>query len=72
MDLVYTLCNDGEIKRHKLFKNFINDKYSLSNASFARQEVEYDESTDMERLMRRKETLDKQFKRGVDIVMKPI
>ena len=36
MELVYTLCNDGEIKRHKLFKNILNDKYSLGNSVFAR------------------------------------
>ena len=39
MGLVYTLCNDGEIKRHQLFKNILNDKYSLSNATFAREQL---------------------------------
>jgi hypothetical protein len=72
MELVYTLCNDGEIKRHKLFKNILNDKYSLANASFAREQIAYDEATDHERLLRRQETLDKQYKRGMEIVTKPI
>lgn len=31
MELVYTICNDGEIKRHKLFKNTLNDNYSLES-----------------------------------------
>lgn len=72
MELVYTVCNDGDIKRHKLFKNFINDKYSLDNADFAREQLKFDELTDSQRLKKRRETLEKQYKRGMDIVLKPI
>jgi hypothetical protein len=54
MDLVYTLCNDGEIKRHQLFKEILNNKYSLNNAVFAKEQIAYDEATNTERLKRRK------------------
>jgi len=43
MYCVYTVCNDGEIKRHNLFKNLINDKYSLGYAKFAKEKLSKDE-----------------------------
>jgi hypothetical protein len=72
MELVYTLCNDGEIKRHKLFKNILNNKYSLSNWVFVKEQLEYDTLTNTERLKKRKDILDRQLKRGIEIVTKPI
>lgn len=72
MELVYTLCNDGEIKRHKLFKNILNNKYALSNSVFVKEQLEYDMLTNTERLNKRKDILDRQLKRGMEIVTKPI
>ena len=72
MELVYTLCNDGEIKRHQLFKNVINDKYSLNYGEFAKETLRTDEEINVEHLLRRKGILDKQFQRGMDIVKRPI
>ena len=45
LDLVYTLRNDGEINRHKLFKSFKNDKYSLNFADSLRDFVRKDQQT---------------------------
>jgi hypothetical protein len=39
MELVYTICNDGEIKRHKLFKNILSDNYSLDSFEMAMETV---------------------------------
>ena len=72
MELVYTLCNDGEIKRHQLFKNILNNKYALSNSVFVKEQLEYDMLTNTERLAKRKEILERQLKRGMEIVTKPI
>jgi hypothetical protein len=35
MLMVYTICNDGEIKRHKLFKDTFLGMYSLENKFLA-------------------------------------
>lgn len=35
MLMVYTLCNDGEIQRHKLFKDTFLGMYSLENHYYA-------------------------------------
>ena len=72
MGLVYTVCNDGEIRRHKLFKSLINENYSLANAVFCREQADHEEATSPERLLRRRETLSKQYRRGMEIVKKPI
>ena len=45
LELVYTLGNDGEINRHKLFKSFKNDKFSLNFANSLRGFVRKDEQT---------------------------
>lgn len=39
MELVYTICNDGEIKRHKLFTNILSDNYSLDSFEGAMETV---------------------------------
>lgn len=72
MELVYTICNDGEIKRHKLFKNILNDNYSLESFGFAMETVKKQEEFNEVRLQKREETLAKQLKRGLYIVENPV
>ncbi len=50
----------------------INDKYSLNYGEFASETLRNDEETNVEHLMRRKNILEKQFQRGMDIVKRPI
>lgn len=45
MELVYTICNDGEIKRHKLFKNILSDSYSLDSFTKAKEILRKNEDT---------------------------
>lgn len=54
IQLVYTVCNDGEIKRHKLFKNIINDLYSLFNASFVKEQLRQEDLVDHHHLKMRR------------------
>ena len=65
MELVYTICNDGEIKRHKLFKNILSDNYSLNSFAYAMETVKKQEEFNDIRLQKREETLAKQLKRGL-------
>lgn len=37
--MVYTICNDGEIRRHKLFKDTFLGTYSLENHYYAEESV---------------------------------
>ena len=39
MQMVYTICNDGEIKRHKLFKHTFEEMFSLSNSMLAEESI---------------------------------
>ena len=65
MQLVYNICNDGEIKRHKLFKNILSDNYSLDSFVYAMETVKKQEEFNDIRLQKREETLAKQLKRGL-------
>jgi hypothetical protein len=53
MELVYTICNDGEIKRHKLFKNILNDNYTLDSVEKAKEILKKNEDTSELRLSKR-------------------
>jgi hypothetical protein len=72
MELVYTICNDGEIKRHKLFKNILNDNYSLDTLEIAMETVTKQEECSDVKLQKREETLARQLKRGLLIVENPV
>ncbi len=72
MELVYTICNDGEIKRHKLFKNILSDNYSLDTFLKAKMTVNLNEETNEARLNKREETLSRQLKRGLLIIENPV
>lgn len=72
MELVYTICNDGEIKRHKLFKNILSDNYSLDSFERTKATVKKHEETAEARLLKREETLARQLKRGLLIVENPV
>jgi hypothetical protein len=72
MELVYTICNDGEIKRHKLFKNILSDNYSLDTFQKAKMTVNINEETNEMRLSKREETLSRQLKRGLLIIENPV
>ncbi len=72
MELVYTICNDGEIKRHKLFKNILSDNYSLNSFEMAMETVKKQDECNESKLQKREDTLARQLKRGLFIVENPV
>lgn len=70
--MVYTICNDGEIKRHKLFKDTFLGMYGLQNRFIAEQTVRKNMETNEQRLKNRKANLENQLNQGKDILMNPL
>lgn len=55
--MVYSICNDGEIKRHKLFKDTFGGMFGLENTFLADEIVKKHDETDEERHANRKAKL---------------
>lgn len=54
---VYSICNDGEIKRHKLFKDTFGGMFGLENKFLAEEIVKKHVETDEERHANRRAKL---------------